>query len=54
MIFGFTVMEMLAYQTYMEEPPISSRVTGYAGHVLFTRGDILLGQGVFLRNGLME
>ena len=54
MIFGFTVMGMLAYQTYTGEPPIPAHVTDTAGHVLFTRADILAGQGVFLRNGLME
>jgi hypothetical protein len=54
MIFGFTVMGMLAYRTYTGEPPIPARVTDDSGHVLFTRGDILAGQAVFLRNGLME
>jgi nitric oxide reductase subunit B len=48
MIFGFTVMGMLAYQTYTGEPPIPLRVTDIAGQVLFTRGDILVGRGVFL------
>jgi nitric oxide reductase subunit B len=47
-IFGFTVMGMLAYQTYTGEPPIPLRVTDIAGQVLFTRGDILVGRGVFL------
>src|ERR1035438_10295793 len=54
MIFGFTVMGMLAYRTYTGEPPIPARVADTSGHVLFTRSDILAGQGVFLRNGLME
>jgi nitric oxide reductase subunit B len=54
MLFGFTVLGMLAYQTYTGEPPIPGRVADAAGHVLFTRSDILAGQGVFLRNGLME
>jgi nitric oxide reductase subunit B len=54
MIFGFTVMGMLAYLTYTGKPPIPVRVTDPSGHVLFTRSDILAGQGVFLRNGLME
>ncbi len=54
MIFGFTVMGMLAYRTYTGEPPIPGRVTDDSGHVLFTRTDILAGQAVFLRNGLME
>jgi nitric oxide reductase subunit B len=54
MIFGFTVMGILTYRTYTGEPPIPARVTDTAGDVLFTRSDILAGQGVFLRNGLME
>ena len=54
MIFGFTVLGMLAYRTYTGEPPIPARVTDDSGRVLFTRTDILAGQAVFLRNGLME
>ncbi|MGC2112057.1 MAG: cbb3-type cytochrome c oxidase subunit I [Candidatus Korobacteraceae bacterium] len=54
MIFGFTVLGMLAYRTYTGEPPIPARVTDDSGHTLFTRTDILAGQAVFLRNGLME
>jgi nitric oxide reductase subunit B len=54
MIFGFTVMGILAYQTYTGEPPIPGLVKDISGQVLFTRADILAGQGVFLRNGLME
>ena len=54
MIFGFTVMGMLAYRTYTGEPPIPARVTDDSGGILFTRTDILAGQAVFLRNGLME
>jgi nitric oxide reductase subunit B len=54
MIFGFAVLGMLAYRTYTGEPPLPARVTDTAGHVLFTRADILAGQGIFLRNGLME
>ncbi|PSH03426.1 MAG: nitric-oxide reductase large subunit [Acidobacteria bacterium] len=54
MIFGFTVMGILAYRTYTDEPPIPARVTDSSGHVLFTRNDVLAGQGMFLRNGLME
>jgi nitric oxide reductase large subunit len=41
-------MGMLAYQTHTGEPPIPLRVTDIAGQVLFTRGDILVGRGVFL------
>ena len=53
-LFGFLVLGLLAYRTYTGEPPIPGRVTDPTGNVLFTRADILDGQGVFLRNGLME
>jgi nitric oxide reductase large subunit len=46
-------MGLLAYRTYSAEAPIPARVVG-PGRVLFTREDILSGQQVFLRNGLME
>lgn len=53
-LFGFTVLGILAYETYAGEPPIPERVTDTSGQVLFTRQDVLAGQGVFLRDGLME
>lgn len=53
-LFGFLVLGLLAYRTYTDEPPLPGRVADPTGNVLFTRGDILDGQGVFLRNGLME
>src|SRR5262249_1402297 len=53
-LFGFTVLGWLAYRTYVEEPPIPQRVVDPAGNVLFTGVDIMSGQQVFLRNGLME
>jgi nitric oxide reductase subunit B len=54
MIFGFAIMGMLAYKTYTGQPPIPSRVIDTTGRLLFTKSDILTGQGVFLGNGLME
>jgi nitric oxide reductase subunit B len=36
------------------EPPIPAKVVDPHGLVLFTRADIMAGQGTFLRNGLME
>ena len=53
-LFGFLVLGLLAYRTYTGEPPLPGRVADPNGNVLFTRADILDGQGVFLRNGLME
>ncbi|HET7841460.1 MAG TPA: nitric-oxide reductase large subunit, partial [Terriglobia bacterium] len=53
-LFGFFVLGLLAYWTYTGEPPIPARVQDNAGHELFTRENVLQGQQVFLRNGLME
>ena len=53
-VFGFAVLGWLAYRTYMEEPPIPQRVVDPVGKVLFTGADVMSGQQVFLRNGLME
>ena len=53
-IFGFFVLGFLAYRTYTGEPPIPEKVTDPDGNVLFTRADIMAGQGTFLLNGLME
>ncbi|MGE5176626.1 MAG: nitric-oxide reductase large subunit [Hyphomicrobiales bacterium] len=53
-LFGFAVLGWLAYRTYVEEPPVPKRVVDPSGAVLFTGDDIMAGQQVFLRNGLME
>jgi nitric oxide reductase subunit B len=53
-LFGFFVLGFLAYRTYTGEPPIPGKVIDPDGHVLFTKDDIMAGQGTFLRNGLME
>ena len=53
-IFGFFVMGLLAYSTYTDEPPIPAKVVDPNGRVIFTGADIISGQEVFLRNGLME
>src|SRR5678810_1414679 len=51
---GFLILGMLAYRTYTDEPPIPAQVVDPAGKVLFTGTDVIAGQEVFLRNGLME
>ncbi len=53
-LFGFFVLGFLAFRTYSGEAPLPGHVVGPDGAILFTRGDILSGQQVFLRNGLME
>jgi nitric oxide reductase subunit B len=54
MLCGFTILGVLAYRTYTDEPPIPSRVIDADGKVLFTGPDITAGQEIFFRNGLME
>ena len=54
MLFGFFVMGLLAYYTYTDEPPIPAKVVDANGKVLFTGKDIIAGQEIFLKNGLME
>ena len=54
MLFGFFTMGLLAYYTYTDEPPIPAQVVDANGKVLFTGKDIIAGQKVFLKNGLME
>ncbi len=54
MVIGFTILIWLSIRTYSNAPPIPAKVEDPAGNVLFTRDDILTGQEVFLRYGLME
>ncbi len=51
---GFAILGMLAYRTYTDEPPVPGKVVGPGGSVVFDRADVIAGQQVFLRNGLME
>ena len=53
-LFGFFVMGLLAYRTYAGEAPIPARTVSPDQKLLFTRQDILGGQQIFLKNGLME
>ena len=54
MLFGFFVLGLLAYRTYTDQAPIPGKVVRPGGQVLFTRADVIAGQEIFLRNGLME
>jgi hypothetical protein len=53
-LFGFFVLGLLAYRTYTDQAPIPGKVVRPEGQVLFTRADVIAGQEIFLRNGLME
>ncbi|HEU6447384.1 MAG TPA: cbb3-type cytochrome c oxidase subunit I [Verrucomicrobiae bacterium] len=54
MLFGFFVMGLLAYWTYTDQPPIPEKVVDENGNVLFTGKDVIAGQQLFFKNGLME
>jgi len=54
MIAGFSVLSLVTVLTYTNAPPIPEQVTDGTGNVVFTKADILKGQGVFLKYGLME
>src|SRR6516165_6036617 len=54
MLFGFFVLGLLAYRTYTDQAPIPGKVVRPEGQVLCTGADVIAGQKIFLRNGLME
>lgn len=54
MVLGFSVLIFLTEQTYRNAPPIPKIVTDQNGTVLFDKKDILNGQSVFFKYGLME
>ena len=54
LIAGFAVLGYLSIRTYKDAPPIPAAVNGPGGETLFTRADIVAGQQVFLKYGLME
>ncbi len=54
MIVGFTLLSIVTIKTYDNAPPIAARVVDGSGRTIFTRDDVLRGQEVFLKYGLME
>jgi len=52
--FGFTVLIWISVRAYKDAPPIPEKVIGTAGETIFTSHDILAGQQIFLKYGLME
>ncbi len=53
-LVGFAVLGYLAYRIYRDQPPIPGEVRDEFDKVLFTSDDILAGQHVFQRYGLMQ
>ncbi len=54
MIVGFSILGLVTRIAYDNTPPIPKQVIGSTGQVLFTGEQITRGQGVFLKNNLME
>ena len=54
MAMGFMVLILMTFKVYREAPPIPDKVISLNGSVVFTGEDILEGQQVFLKHGLMD
>jgi nitric oxide reductase subunit B len=54
LVIGFAVLIWMSVRVYEDAPPIPENVVGPSGETIFTRKDILAGQEVFLKYGLME
>ena len=53
-VVGFTILGILAYLAYAQQPPIPARVITAGGETVFTHDDVMRGMNVFQRYGLME
>ena len=53
-LVGFAVLVWLTAKAYGDAPPIPEKVVAPDGQVLFTGEDVLAGQQVFLKYGLMD
>ncbi|MBS2005126.1 MAG: nitric-oxide reductase large subunit, partial [Cyanobacteria bacterium SZAS LIN-5] len=54
LIAGFSTLIFMGHETSNQAPPIPDQVVGTDGKVLFTGKDIIAGQGVFQKYGLMD
>jgi hypothetical protein len=54
MAAGFAVLILLTVKAYENAPPIPEKFVNPAGAVVFTAGDVIAGQQVFLKHGLMD
>ncbi|MCL4466574.1 MAG: cbb3-type cytochrome c oxidase subunit I [Chloroflexi bacterium] len=53
-VVGFAVLLFVAVLTQRDQPPIPGRVVSETGETLFTGDDVMSGQHVFQKYGLME
>src|SRR5215467_3225018 len=54
MAAGFAVLILLTLKAYQNAPPIPGRFVDSNGAVVFTGDDVIAGQQVFLKHGLMD
>lgn len=54
LLLGFSVLIWMAIRAHLDAPPIPENVVGPNGETVFTRNEIMTGQEVFLKYGLME
>ena len=54
MIVGFTILGLITSIAYDNTAPIPKQVVDPEGRVIFTGEQVTRGQGVFLKNNLME
>ncbi|HVO65714.1 MAG TPA: nitric-oxide reductase large subunit [Syntrophales bacterium] len=54
LVIGFAILIWIAFITPRDAPPIPLRVIDPEGEIIFTGDDIISGQEVFLKYGLME
>jgi len=54
MAAGFAVLILLTVKAYQNAPPIPDRFVDPAGGVVFTADNVIAGQQVFLKHGLMD
>ena len=54
MAAGFAVLILLTVKAYQNAPPIPDKFVDPAGSVVFTVDDVIAGQQVFLKHGLMD
>ncbi len=54
LVVGFSVLIWMSVRAYRDAPPIPDRVVTASGETIFTGEDILAGQQIFLKYGLME
>src|SRR5271155_2090410 len=54
MAAGFAVLILLTVKAYQNAPPIPDKFVDPAGGVVFMADDVIAGQQVFLKHGLMD